>query len=62
MNISFENDHAKVPRYRATYQILSNGGLTLMFYYQIIDVVLQIPGLGPVPFPHITTNLLTKVS
>ncbi len=68
-NIDFEQQHADVTRYQATYWLEDTGtgqGFTQLQYSQTI--LLQIPIVLPggteptnIIFPHITTNTLTKV-
>ncbi|MDB5692471.1 MAG: hypothetical protein JWO81_1534 [Alphaproteobacteria bacterium] len=68
-NIGFEQQHAKVTRYSATYWLEAFGGdYTQLQYTQTILMAIPIavpPGSGLltlVSFPHITTNTLTKVT
>ena len=61
-NIGFEQDHAEVTRYFATYWLEAFGGssnYTQLQYTQTILMNLNIAG-KVVSFPHITTNTLTK--
>jgi hypothetical protein len=63
-NITYEQDRADVTAYTATYWIEDTGGgnFNQLQYTQTIMLEIPIPGLGPIFFPHITTNTLTKVS
>jgi hypothetical protein len=62
-NIGFEQQHAEVVQYSATYwleQLEGSDGYNQLQYTQTI--VLQIPINGkPVHFPHVTSNTLTRV-
>ena len=64
-NIAFEQKHAKVTDYKATYWLEAFDGsndFTQLQYTQTIFMQLNIPGVGPVIFPHITSNTLTKLA
>lgn len=64
-NIGFEQDHADVTTYHATYWLEAFNGsddYTQLQYTQTILMDIPIPGKGTISFPHITTNTLTKVS
>lgn len=63
-NIGFEQQHAKVTRYYATYWLEAFGGadFTQLQYTQSILMDIPIAGKGTISFPHITTNTLTKKS
>ena len=61
-NIGFEQDHAEVTRYYATYWLEAFGGspeFTQLQYSQSIFMDIPIAG-KTVSFPHITSNTLTK--
>lgn len=62
-NIGFEQQHADVVNYSATYWLEDFGANTfpLLQYSQTIMLRIPIPGKGYVIFPHITTNTLTLV-
>lgn len=62
-NIGFEQQHAKVTRYYATYWLEAFAGssdYTQLQYSQTILMDIPIAGVGTVSFPHITANTLTK--
>ena len=64
-NIGFEQQHAKVTRYYATYWLEAFGlveppDYTQLQYSQSILMDIPIAGVGTVSFPHITSNTLTK--
>ena len=61
-NIGFEQQHAKVTRYYATYWLEAFGGSSdgsQLQYTQTILMDIPIAGTGVISFPHITTNTLT---
>ncbi|MDJ0629886.1 MAG: heme-binding protein [Rhodobacter sp.] len=62
-NIPFEEKHANVTRYYATYwleSLNSSGDFTQLQYSQTMLMTLMING-QPVSFPHVTANTLTKI-
>jgi len=61
-NIGFEQAHANVKRYFATFWLESfkTSEYTQLQYSQNITLAIPLPG-GVVDFPHILTNTLTKV-
>lgn len=64
-NIGFEQQHARVERYTATYWLEAFGDseeYTQLQYSQTIFMRIPIPNVGYVIFPHVTTNTLTKVA
>ena len=64
-NIGFEQQHAKVVRYSASYWLEAFGNseeFTQLQYSQAIYMSIPIPGVGNIIFPHVTTNTLTKIS
>jgi hypothetical protein len=63
-NIAYEQESADVTRYTATYWIedVGGGNFDQLQYSQTIMLRIPIPGIGPVDFPHITTNTLTRTS
>ena len=64
-NIGFEQQHARVDWYSCTYWLEAFNGsqnFTQLQYSQSMIMQIPIAGKGVVPFPHVTTNTLTKVS
>lgn len=68
-NINFEQDHAEVAQYKATYWIEDNGSgnFAQLQYSQTIMLTIPVtfpgaPGPVPITFPHVTVNTLRKVS
>ncbi len=64
-NIAFEQRHADVTRYYATYWLEKLEGaedFSQLQYTQTMLMDIPIEGLGKVSFPHVTSNTLTKKS
>ncbi len=63
-NIPFEQKHANVDRYFSTVWLESfdeGQTFTQLQYSQTILMVLQMQNIGPVVFPHVTTNTMRKL-